>query len=105
MRHRRAELVRTRTIAESFATVLDARSFIWQVRAGAGTYIKELASGDGGRTRPSLAEALGVPVVIVDLDVAAVHCRAPWEEDGGDGRQADGCGRLDEAAEPPRRIA
>ncbi len=105
VRHRRAELVRTRTIAESFATVLDARSFIWQVRAGAGTYIKELASGDGGRTRPSLAEALGVPVVIVDLDVAAVHCRAPWEEDGGDGRQADGCGRLDEAAEPPRRIA
>ncbi len=79
VRHRRAELVRTRRVVQSSATVLDARAFIWQVRTTAGTYIKELASGDGDRTRPSLSALLGTPVIVVDLDVAAIHYLAPWE--------------------------
>jgi tRNA pseudouridine synthase 10 len=79
VRHRRSEKTRRRAIDSSLATLLDARSFLWQVRAGGGTYIKELASGDGGRTVPSLTEVLGTAVAVVDLDVVAVHWRAPWE--------------------------
>jgi tRNA pseudouridine synthase 10 len=37
-----------------------------------GLYIKELISGDGGRTRPSLAESLGVDAVVEELDVINV---------------------------------
>lgn len=43
------------------------------VRAQAGTYIKELVSSDGGRTRPSVAEVLGTPAKCVELDVTAIH--------------------------------
>jgi tRNA pseudouridine synthase 10 len=38
-----------------------------------GLYVKELMSGDSGRTSPSLAEILGVEVVPLALDVLAVH--------------------------------
>ena len=38
-----------------------------------GTYVKELISGDDGRTVPSLAEKLGTPCICVKLDVLAVH--------------------------------
>jgi tRNA pseudouridine synthase 10 len=44
-----------------------------EVRTQAGLYIKELVSGDGGRTRPSVAEVLGVPAECAALDVIAVH--------------------------------
>jgi tRNA pseudouridine synthase 10 len=81
--HRRAEKVRMRVVSWSFGTILDARSFLWSVRAGAGTYIKELASSDGGRTTPSLSELLGIPVVVLDLDVTAVDFVPPWERDRG----------------------
>ncbi|HJK19212.1 MAG TPA: tRNA pseudouridine(54/55) synthase Pus10, partial [Methanocorpusculum sp.] len=37
-----------------------------------GLYIKELVSGDGGRTTPSLAEILAVPAKVVALDVVQV---------------------------------
>ncbi len=79
VRHRRSCRLRKRKVLRSNCTVLDARTFIWEVRAEAGTYIKELATGDGGRTRPSLSDLLGVPAAVVELDVTAVHFEAPWE--------------------------
>ena len=79
VRHRRARLERRRRVMTSMATVLDARSFLWDVRTDSGMYIKELATGDGGRTVPSLTELLDVPLVVADLDVTAVHWRFPWE--------------------------
>ena len=38
----------------------------------AGLYIKELVSGDDGRTVPSLASVLGVPARVLELDVIEV---------------------------------
>ncbi len=38
-----------------------------------GTYVKELISGDNGRTRPSVAQLLGREVQCIQLDVTAVH--------------------------------
>jgi tRNA pseudouridine synthase 10 len=52
---------------------MDARTLELQVRTQAGLYVKELISGDGGRTRPSAAEVLGVPAACAELDVIAVH--------------------------------
>jgi tRNA pseudouridine synthase 10 len=43
------------------------------VRAQAGTYIKELVSGDGGRTEPCVAGVLGAGAACVELDVLDIH--------------------------------
>jgi len=37
-----------------------------------GTYVKEVLSGEEGRTNPSLADLLGVPCTCVSLDVLAI---------------------------------
>jgi len=37
-----------------------------------GTYVKEVLSGESGRTRPSFSELLGTPVECVELDVLAI---------------------------------
>jgi tRNA pseudouridine synthase 10 len=57
---------------------IDGR-YAWEVRVESGTYVKELVSGDGGRTRPSLSDALGVPCACSALDVLEVHWSPPWE--------------------------
>ncbi|MHA1905460.1 MAG: hypothetical protein ACW977_16030 [Candidatus Thorarchaeota archaeon] len=38
-----------------------------------GTYVKELISGDDGRTTPSLSESLGVKCECIQLDVIAIY--------------------------------
>ncbi len=53
--------------------------YLFEVRAEAGTYVKELISGDRGRTVPSLSEVLGVPCRCASLDVLEVHWDPPWE--------------------------
>ncbi|MCI0497931.1 MAG: tRNA pseudouridine(54/55) synthase Pus10 [Thermoplasmata archaeon] len=77
---RRADLVRERTVREVRLMSHDGagRARV-SVRAEAGTYIKELMHGDGGRTDPSLAGLLGSEVRVVELDVTAIHCD-PLEE-------------------------
>jgi len=44
-----------------------------EVTGEAGLYIKELISGDHGRTIPSLTEKLGVPACVTSLDVVMVE--------------------------------
>ena len=80
--HRRGPqtLRRRRVLSSSFLGEID-RLAVWEVRAQSGTYIKELISGDGGRTRPSIAAALCVPATCMALDVIDVDWRAPWEDD------------------------
>ena len=53
---------------------------VWEVRVESGTYVKELVSGDGGRTRPNLSEVLGVDCYCDALDVLEIHWQPPWEE-------------------------
>ena len=40
-----------------------------------GLYIKELISGDDGRTKPSFAEILGCKAICVKLDVTHLHSK------------------------------
>jgi len=71
--HRRADKVRERRVLDiEFAGEEDDR-FVIEVTGEAGLYIKELVSGDDGRTRPSLAEVLGRPARVVTLDVVQVE--------------------------------
>ncbi len=71
--HRRADKIRERRAHEiGFAGIEDGK-FIIEITGEAGLYIKELVSGDNGRTRPSLAEILGKPARVTSLDVVQVQ--------------------------------
>ncbi|VEL12920.1 unnamed protein product [Protopolystoma xenopodis] len=47
--------------------------FIIELNCEAGTYVKELAHGDLGRTQPNLTSLLGRKVDLLALDVIAIH--------------------------------
>ncbi len=73
--HRRADLVRKRTVHAAMVEEIasdPADRFSLRVRAESGTYIKELVSGDDGRTVPSFTSLAGVPVKVEFLDVVAI---------------------------------
>jgi tRNA pseudouridine synthase 10 len=70
--HRRADKVRERRVLDiGFVGEQDGR-FVAEVLGEAGLYIKELVSGDQGRTHPSLAEILQRPAHVTSLDVLQV---------------------------------
>ncbi len=56
--HRRADKVRVRKLYDARLIHHTGRAAVVEFEAEAGLYIKELVSGDNGRTRPSLAEKL-----------------------------------------------
>lgn len=70
--HRRADKFRARNVYSADLTEVSGRSIRVTIRGDSGLYIKELISGDGGRTKPSLAEYLGVDAVVEELDVINV---------------------------------
>jgi tRNA pseudouridine synthase 10 len=70
--HRRADKIRERKVLDiGLAGEQDGR-FIVEVLGEAGLYIKELVSGDSGRTIPSLAEILKRKAHVTSLDVTQV---------------------------------
>jgi len=71
--HRRADKIRERKVLDIvFVGEQDGR-FIVEVLGEAGLYIKELVSGDSGRTIPSLAEILKRKARVTSLDVTQVE--------------------------------
>ncbi len=72
--HRRADKIRERQVIDIRCTGMEDRRFWIDVVGEAGLYIKELISGDGGRTRPSLTEILGRDARVASLDVVLVEC-------------------------------
>ena len=71
--HRRAALTREREVYETEGTLDDPRHATVEVKGAGGLYVKELVSGDDGRTEPSLAGLLGVESEVTALDVVAVE--------------------------------
>ncbi|MGI0131976.1 MAG: tRNA pseudouridine(54/55) synthase Pus10 [Thermoplasmata archaeon] len=71
--HRRSDRVRTRRILEARLVDADVGRFTLDLRAEAGTYIKEWVEGDGGRTESSLSQLLGIPLKVEALDVLEIH--------------------------------
>jgi tRNA pseudouridine synthase 10 len=70
--HRRADKHRERKVLSADLVESSGRSARIIIRGDSGLYIKELISGDGGRTEPSLARILGIDAVVVELDVLDV---------------------------------
>lgn len=71
--HRRASMTRVREVYSIEGDLEDARHADVEIHGAGGLYIKELVSGDEGRTEPSLAGLLGVGAVVTALDVVAVE--------------------------------
>jgi tRNA pseudouridine synthase 10 len=71
--HRRADKVRKRRVKELTFTKIDKKTLELKIDCEGGLYIKELISGDEGRTQPSVASLLGIPARCVQLDVLEVN--------------------------------
>jgi len=71
--HRRASKTRTREVLSASAEREDDRHATVDIHGEGGLYIKELISGDEGRTDPNLADLLGVGATVTALDVLAVE--------------------------------
>jgi len=70
--HRRADKVRVRRVHSASVTIDENGAVIVDLLTDGGLYIKELLHGDEGRTDPSLASLLGLPVQVETLDVMDV---------------------------------
>lgn len=71
--HRRADLVRKRTIYWVEADNFGEDTFELTLETESGTYVKEFVSGDDGRTQPNFSDALGMKCVVETLDVIAIN--------------------------------
>lgn len=70
--HRRSDILRKKRTYDIRLVYLKNKMAIIEIDAEAGLYIKELISGDGGRTTPSLSEVLNNYAKVSKLDVIKV---------------------------------
>ena len=70
--HRRSDLVREKESYDFRITDVNLDSFQAEIICSGGTYIKELISGDDGRTSPSVSSLLGEQSKCLQLDVIAI---------------------------------
>jgi tRNA pseudouridine synthase 10 len=71
--HRRADIHRTREVYRIDGNLDDPHSADIEVHGAGGLYVKELISGDEGRTQPNLADEVGASAVVTALDVLDVE--------------------------------
>ena len=71
--HRRADILRKRRTHDIKILLHRGKVAVLEIEADSGLYIKELISGDCGRTKPSLSEVLGVDAKVTKLDVIRVE--------------------------------
>lgn len=70
--HRRADLERTRKVHRAELESFDTDTAVLVIRCEGGLYVKELVSGDGGRTVPSVASLTGSEAKVIELEVTKV---------------------------------
>jgi tRNA pseudouridine synthase 10 len=70
--HRRADRVRSRKVYSVELSETSNNTARITICCEGGLYVKELISGDDGRTKPSLSGTLGVDAKVVELDVINV---------------------------------
>ncbi len=73
--HRRADLVREKYIYEAKIKRLTPNSAEMRIRCQGGLYIKELITGDEGRTDPCVAKIANAEAKPLELDVLNVVMR------------------------------
>ena len=69
---RRADKVRIKHVLDLSYEIIDDRTFNMRIKTEGGLYIKELISGDEGRSHPNVGEILGVNAICEQLDVIEV---------------------------------
>ncbi|WP_295610145.1 tRNA pseudouridine(54/55) synthase Pus10 [uncultured Methanobrevibacter sp.] len=69
---RRADKVRIKHVLDLSYEVIDDTTFSMTIKTEGGLYIKELISGDEGRSHPNVGEILGVNAICEQLDVIEV---------------------------------
>jgi tRNA pseudouridine synthase 10 len=70
--HRRADLIRERYIYKVKVKKVSLKTALMEIRCQGGLYVKELVSGDEGRTIPSVTSLLGFRAKTLKLDVLNV---------------------------------
>jgi len=70
---RRADMTRQKKILSVEGNYIDSVHFFARIKADSGTYIKELISGDDGRTYPSFASIFDMALMCVELDVVEIE--------------------------------
>ncbi len=73
--HRRADLTREKYIYEVKLRRLSPNKAVMRIRCQGGLYVKELVTGDDGRTTPSVAEILNRKAKPIELDVLNVEMK------------------------------
>ncbi len=73
--HRRADKVRKRKVREVDYKYINSKRFRLEVRGEAGLYVKELVTGDDGRSKPSVSGLLGKDCKVEKLDVIGIHMK------------------------------
>ena len=69
---RRTDMVRVKHVLDLSYEIIDDKTFRMRIKTEGGLYIKELISGDDGRSQPNISEILGVNAVCEQLDVVEV---------------------------------
>lgn len=70
--HRRADKIRVKKVYDFKTTQNEPKKFEVIIRCQGGCYVKELVTGDDGRTQPNLSELLKTKVSVLELDVLNV---------------------------------
>jgi len=70
--HRRANTVRKKKIYNCNIESVEDTIATLILEAESGTYIKELITGDDGKTRPNISEMIDVPCQVLELDVIEI---------------------------------
>ncbi len=70
--HRRAKKVREKQIYSCIIDSVEDSLARLTIETQSGTYIKELVSGDQGRTQPNLSDLIGIPCTVTELDVVEI---------------------------------
>jgi tRNA pseudouridine synthase 10 len=70
--HRRADKIRDKLIYKLEGKFIKSYLFEFVIETQGGTYIKELISGDNGRTSPSFSQVFEIPLICKELDVLEI---------------------------------
>ncbi|CAD6494855.1 MAG: hypothetical protein LAKADJCE_00974 [Candidatus Argoarchaeum ethanivorans] len=71
--HHRADRLRKRSVRPIELESFDENVAVFIVTCESGLYVKELISGDGGRTTPSLSGELGICAKVISIDVINIE--------------------------------
>ena len=70
--HRRADLTREKHIYETKIKRISPNRIELIIKCQGGLYVKELVTGDNGRTRPNVSDIIGVKAQPLELDVLGI---------------------------------